>query len=84
MLILNKLGVTSSAWYKSTDGSSSNVLEYTSCVGAQKKILLSKLSTILSNYFKIYYDIIADSKLTSDLFDETFHKAIKWIELFCS
>ena len=40
---VNSLGVTFFVWYKKNeDGSRSNVLEYTSLVGAQKKLLLMK------------------------------------------
>ena len=97
---VNDLGITFSTWYKkNADGSRSNILEYTSCVGAQKKLLLCKLPSILAKYlypdtveivckiwndFKIYYDFITDSNLQSTSADEAFNKAKIWIELFCS
>lgn len=97
---VNDLGITFSTWYKkNADGSRSNILEYTSCVGAQKKLLLRKLPSILAKYlypdtaeivckiwtdFKIYYDFVTDSNLESTSADEAFSKAKMWIELFCS
>ena len=97
---VNSLGVTFSVWYKkNADGSRSNVLEYTSLVGAQKKLLLMKLPSMLENYlhsdtaatvmqiwndFKEYYDLISDINLTSDLSNTAFEKAKQWLELFCS
>lgn len=87
-------------WYKKNgDGSSSNILEYTSLVGAQKKLLLKKLPSKLPNYlnsntaatvvkiwedFKQYYDFISDPNLTSDQSSTAFEKAKQWLELFCS
>ena len=97
---VNSLGVTFSVWYKkNADGSRSNVIEYTSLVGAQKKLLLMKLPSMLENYlhsdtaatvmqiwndFKKYYDLISDINLTSDLSNTAFEKAKRWLELFCS
>ena len=97
---VNSLGVTFSVWYKkNADGSRSNVLEYTSLVGAQKKLLLMKLPSTLENYlhsdtaatvmqiwndFKEYYDLISNINLTSDLSNTAFEKAKQWLELFCS
>ena len=97
---VNDLGVTFSVWYKkNADGSSSKILDYTSCVGAQKKLLLCKLPSILHKYlypdtaaivskiwsdFKFYYDFITDCKLDSSSAYEAFEKAKNWIELFCS
>ena len=85
---VNDLGITFSTWYKkNADGSRSNILEYTSCVRAQKKLLLCKLPSILAKYlypdtaeivckiwndFKIYYDFITDSNL---ILIEAFNKA---------
>lgn len=82
-------------WYKKdADGSRSNVLEYTSLVGAQKKLLLIKLPSMLENYlhsdtaetviqiwndFKEYYDLISDKNLTSDLSNTVFEKAKQWL-----
>ena len=98
--VVNDLGVTFSVWYKkNADGSSSKILDYTSCVGAQKKLLLCKLPSILHKYlypdtaaivskiwsdFKFYYDFITDCKLDSSSAYEAFEKAKNWIELFCS
>ncbi|CAB3977587.1 Hypothetical predicted protein [Paramuricea clavata] len=97
---VNELGVTFSVWYKKNgDGSSSNILDYTSLVGAQKKLLLKKLPSKLPNYlnsntaatvvkiwedFKQYYDFISDPNLTSDMSNTAFEKAKQWLELFCS
>ncbi|CAB3981176.1 Hypothetical predicted protein, partial [Paramuricea clavata] len=97
---INELGVTFNTWYKkNADGTASNILEYTSCVGAQKKLLLSELPNILPKYlfpdtadvvtsiwseFKNCYDLITDSLLTHTSCYDVFHKAKKWIELFCS
>ena len=97
---MNDLGITFSTWYrKDAGGSRSNIVEYTSCVGAHKKLLLCKLPSILAKYlypdtaeivykvwndFKIYYDFITDSNLESTSADEAFNKAKIWIELFCS
>ncbi|CAB4006241.1 Hypothetical predicted protein [Paramuricea clavata] len=97
---VNELGVTFSVWYKKNgDGSSSNILHYTSLVGAQKKLLLKKLPSKLPNYlnsntaatvvkiwedFKQYYDFISDPNLTSDMSNTAFEKAKQWLELFCS
>ena len=88
---VNDLGITFSTWYKkNADGYRSNILEYTSCVRAQKKLLLCKLPSILAKYlypdtaeivckiwndFKIYYDFITDSNLQSTSADEAFNKA---------
>ncbi|CAB3998260.1 Hypothetical predicted protein [Paramuricea clavata] len=97
---IHERGVTFNTWYKkNADGTASNILEYTSCVGAQKKLLLSELPNILPKYlfpdiadvvtsiwseFKNCYDLITDSLLTHTSCYDVFHKAKKWIELFCS
>lgn len=97
---VNELGITFSVWYKkNADGSSSNVLDYTSLVGGQKKLMLNKVPSILHEYlypgtsaivckiwenFKDYYDFIASTSLTSDSSTIIFEKAKKWLELFCS
>ncbi len=93
---INDLGVPFSVWQKATDGS----LEYTSLVGAQKKILLEKLPLKkLPNYlhpetvdtvvkiwgdFKEFCDFISDLHLTNDSADIAFEKAKQWLELFYS
>ncbi|CAB4016317.1 Hypothetical predicted protein [Paramuricea clavata] len=97
---VNSPGVTFSVWYKkNADGFRSNFLEYTILVGAQKKLMLMKLRSMLENYlhsntaatvmqiwndFKEYYDLISDINLTSRLSNTAFGKAKQWLELFCS
>ena len=97
---INELGVPFSVWYKkNSDGSSSNIPEHASLVGAQKRTLLNKLPGILHHYlypetceiviqiwndFKDYYDLIGNFKLTTDSPNIVFNRGIRWIELFCS
>lgn len=97
---VNSCGIPFHVWYKkNADGSRSNILEYSSLVGSQKKNLLHKLPAKFHEYlhedtctivseiwtsFADYYQLITDFKITDDNFSALFEKGKVWIELFCS
>ncbi|KAJ7327833.1 hypothetical protein OS493_026112 [Desmophyllum pertusum] len=97
---INGLGISFSVWNKrNADGSESQVKEFTSLLGFQKKKLLygfpSKLheciypdtcATVKKIWtdFGTLYDKISDFKLTETDANDIFVEGKAWIELFCS
>jgi hypothetical protein len=97
---INELGIPFCVWNKkNANGSQSNIVEYTSLVGQQKKKLLKNLPSTFPEYlypdtsntvqqiwvdFAEYYDTISDFQLKVDQAEEVFNKAKKWVPLFCS
>ena len=97
---INDLGISFSVWNKrNPDGSESQVNEFTSLLGTQKKKLLSELPSRLHTFlypdtcetvkkiwddFGSLYSMIADFNLTTDASRDIFDKAKAWIDLFCS
>ena len=97
---INDIGISFSIWNKkNADGSESNLKEFTSLLGSQKKKLIhefpSKLHLFLypdtcNTVEKIWtdfaqlYDMISDFNLTKDACTELFSKGKAWIELYCS
>ena len=97
---INDLGISFSVWNKkNADGSESQVKEFTSLLGSQKKKLLSGLPSNLQEFlypntsatvkqlwvdFGHLYDKISDFNLTNTSAHDIFLDAKAWIELFCS
>lgn len=97
---INDLGISFSVWNKKkADGSESQVKEFTSLLGSQKKKPLSGLPPSLHEFlypntfatvkqlwvdFGHLYDKISDFNLTDTSAYDIFADAKAWIELFCS
>lgn len=97
---INDCGVPFKVWYKkNADGSRTNVVNYTSLVGGQKKKLLDKLPAKFHEFlypgtcatvcklwtsFSDYYHLITDFKIGPEAADEILEKGKAWVELFCS
>ena len=100
MKAINDLGISFSVWNKkNADGSESQVKEFTSLLGSQKKKLLSGLPSSLHEFlypntaatvkqlwvdFGHLYDKISDFNLTDTSANDISLDAKAWIELFCS
>ena len=97
---INDLGIPFSVWNKkNADGSESNVKEFTSLLGSQKKKLLKGLPSKLSDLlypdtcntvqriwadFEELYSLACTDVNTGDPSEVLFLKAQAWINLFCS
>ena len=97
---INGLGISFSIWNKrNADGSESQVKEFTSLLGTQKKKLLNELPSKLNDFlypdtcatvkkiwdnFGSLYNKISDFNLTAAAANDLFDEAKAWIDLFCS
>lgn len=97
---INSLGISFSVWNKkNADGSESQIKEFTSLLGSQKKKLLHGLPSKLGEFlypdtcetvkqiwtdFEQLYNKISDFKLSQTAADAMFVQAKAWIDLFCS
>ena len=88
-----------SIWNKNADGSESQMKEFTSLLGSQKKKLLNRLCSKLSEViypdtcetvkqiwtdFEGLYNQISDFNLSKTAPNVIFVQAKAWVELFCS
>lgn len=97
---INDCGVSFSVWrIKNADGSASDIRDFTSLLGKDKKKLLkllpSKLDGILNHEtcstvkniwtsFNDLYEILTDFNLEKEDSGKIFKKGCEWIELYCS
>ena len=97
---INSLGISFAIWNKrNADGSESQVKDFTSLLGTQKKKLLSELPSKFHEFlnpntcetvkqiwahFKDLYDTISDFNLSSTAADTIFLQGKAWVDLFCS
>ena len=97
---INSLGISFSIWNKkNADGSESQVKEFTSLLGSQKKKLLNGLPSKLGEVlypdtcetvkqiwtdFECLYNQISDFNLSKTSANAIFVQAKAWVELFCS
>lgn len=97
---INDLGISFSIWNKkNADGSESQIKDFTSLLGSQKKKLLKGFPSKLHDFlypetcstvkkiwtdFALLYDKISDFNLTKNEADVIFSQAKSWIDLFCS
>lgn len=96
---INSLEISFSIWNKNADGSESQMKEFTSLLGSQKKKLLNRLCSKLSEViypdtcetvkqiwtdFEGLYNQISDFNLSKTAPNVIFVQAKAWVELFCS
>ena len=97
---INSLGISFSVWNKkNADGSESQVKEFTSLLGSQKKKLLNGLPSKMNQFlypetcetvkqiwtdFEELYNTITDLNISGNDSASIFTKAQSWINLFCS
>ena len=97
---INDLGILFSIWNKkNADGSDSQIKDFTSLLGSQKKKLLHSFASKMDDFlypetistvkkiwtdFGALYDKISDFNLTKSQAGDIFSKAKSWIKLFCS
>ena len=97
--VIDGQGISFSIWNKrNADGSESQIKEFTSLLGTQKKKLLNNLPSKLDEFLypdtsatvnKIWDDFgnlynISDFNLTATVANGIFDGAKAWIDLFCS